>query len=278
MQTPNESGYELWLRYRRVDDAERLAQYRAAINSVVVLGTNATAAIIKNELARALPALLDRAVPITDKPVGNVLIVGMVDELKTIGISISQNDLDNDGFIIASTTNQSPRSASNLQSPTSTIIAANSASAVLTGTFHFLRLLQTHQDIRALDIVSRPRIRQRILTHWDNLDGTIERGYAGRSLWNWDELPNKIDARYHDYARACVHRHQRRVPDERECKHPRTHLRIPTKNRRARQCVSPLWDSCLSIAKILRADPTGWINHERSARPRCCRVVEAKGG
>jgi alpha-glucuronidase len=84
------------------------------------------------------------------------------------------------------------------------LVTANSATAVLTGTFHFLRLLQTHQDISALDITSRPRIRHRILAHWDNLDGSIERGYAGRSLWNWDELPNKIDARYHDYARACA--------------------------------------------------------------------------
>lgn len=195
----NESGYELWLRYRRVDDAERLAQYRAAINSVVVLGANATAAIIKNELARALPALLDIDVPIADKPIGNALIVGTIDEIKTIGVSISQNDLGDEGFVIERTNNSplAPR-------PSLLVITANSSTAVLTGVFHFLRLLQTHQDIRALDIVSRPRIRHRILAHWDNLDGSIERGYAGRSLWNWDELPNKIDARYHDYARACA--------------------------------------------------------------------------
>jgi alpha-glucuronidase len=218
MKSLDESGYELWLRYRRVENAERLAQYRAAINSVVVLGTNATAVIIKNELARALPALLDRAVPLVDKPGlgqyqvaeqkpcrfsenptgldANALIVGTIDELKTIGVSVLQNDLGNDGFII---TNQSP--ISNLQPPT--FITANTSTAVLTGVFHFLRLLQTYQDIRALDVVSRPKIRRRILAHWDNLDGSIERGYAGRSLWKWDELP-KIDSRYHDYARACA--------------------------------------------------------------------------
>jgi alpha-glucuronidase len=41
-----------------------------------------------------------------------------------------------------------------------------------------------------------------MLNHWDNTDGTIERGYAGRSLWKWDELPRTIDPRYVDYARA----------------------------------------------------------------------------
>ena len=47
-------------------------------------------------------------------------------------------------------------------------------------------------------------LRLRILDHWDNLDGSIERGYAGSSLWRWDELPDRLDRRYTDYARACA--------------------------------------------------------------------------
>jgi alpha-glucuronidase len=84
------------------------------------------------------------------------------------------------------------------------VIAGNSGPAVLAGTFHFLRLLQTQQDINTLNISTCPRIRHRLLGHWDNLDGSIERGYAGRSLWNWDELPEISGTRYHDYARACA--------------------------------------------------------------------------
>ena len=42
----------------------------------------------------------------------------------------------------------------------------------------------------------------RLLNHWDNLDRSIERGYAGKSLWNWDELPGHVDPRLRDYARA----------------------------------------------------------------------------
>lgn len=42
----------------------------------------------------------------------------------------------------------------------------------------------------------------RILNHWDNLDGTIERGYAGQSLWEWNNLPSEISPRYEMYARA----------------------------------------------------------------------------
>ncbi len=82
------------------------------------------------------------------------------------------------------------------------IIAANSDVGVLYGVFHFLRLLQTHQNIEKLSIVSVPKIQNRILDHWDNLNRTVERGYAGASIWNWHLLPGYIDKRYIDYARA----------------------------------------------------------------------------
>lgn len=51
-----------------------------------------------------------------------------------------------------------------------------------------------HKEVPSYDI--------RILNHWDNLDGTIERGYAGHSLWKWGDLPDKISPRYEQYARA----------------------------------------------------------------------------
>lgn len=49
---------------------------------------------------------------------------------------------------------------------------------------------------------SAPSYGLRMLNHWDNLDGTIERGYAGRSLWQWSDLPGKLSVRYEQYARA----------------------------------------------------------------------------
>ncbi len=60
-------------------------------------------------------------------------------------------------------------------------IAAGSDKGVLYGVFHFLRLLQTHQSLERLNIVSTPGIRYRILDHWDNLDRRVERGYAADS-------------------------------------------------------------------------------------------------
>jgi hypothetical protein len=53
-------------------------------------------------------------------------------------------------------------------------------------------------------IEESPRFPLRMLNHWDNLDGTIERGYAGRSLWRWDELPDSVSPRYREYAKMCA--------------------------------------------------------------------------
>src|SRR5207253_4161009 len=81
-------------------------------------------------------------------------------------------------------------------------IAANTDVGVLYGVFHFLRMLQTQQNIQQLAIVAAPKIKYRLLNHWDNLNRTVERGYAGFSIWNWHTLPGYMDQRYIDYARA----------------------------------------------------------------------------
>jgi alpha-glucuronidase len=82
------------------------------------------------------------------------------------------------------------------------VIAAKDEIGVLYGGFYFLRMLQTQQPVDRLYEKQSPRLGLRMLDHWDNLNGTVERGYAGQSLWNWSELPGVVDPRLRDYARA----------------------------------------------------------------------------
>lgn len=82
------------------------------------------------------------------------------------------------------------------------VISAEKEIGLLYGVYHILRLQQTKSSITNLDITEKPSYDVRILNHWDNLDGTIERGYAGHSLWKWEDLPNIISPRYEEYARA----------------------------------------------------------------------------
>jgi alpha-glucuronidase len=70
--------------------------------------------------------------------------------------------------------------------------------------FRFLSLIQTGRSIDRLNIEDSPKLQRRVLDHWDNLDGSVERGYAGRSIWDWPQLPETVDSRYVDYARACA--------------------------------------------------------------------------
>ena len=74
---------------------------------------------------------------------------------------------------------------------------------LLYGAFHLLRLQDTGtENLSKLNIKESPAYNLRILNHWDNLDRSIERGYAGRSLWDWEALPSTLSDRYADYARA----------------------------------------------------------------------------
>ncbi len=79
-------------------------------------------------------------------------------------------------------------------------ITAPTDLGALYGAYHLARLSASGAQIPS-HISESPAFALRILNHWDNLDGTIERGYAGRSLWKWDELPDVVSPRYADYAR-----------------------------------------------------------------------------
>ena len=83
-----------------------------------------------------------------------------------------------------------------------TVLRSMSETGLLYAAYHLLRLQACGEDCFQLDIKEKPVNDIRILNHWDNPDGTIERGYAGRSLWKWDELPAKVSPRYAEYARA----------------------------------------------------------------------------
>lgn len=97
--------------------------------------------------------------------------------------------LKNDGFTI-----QPKNGKITLTSPSET--------GLLYAAYHLLRMQETGEEMPLNPIVENPAYDLRILNHWDNLDRTIERGYAGQSLWDWEALPATLSDRYEAYARA----------------------------------------------------------------------------
>jgi alpha-glucuronidase len=188
-----EDGYDLWLRYRPIE-APWAARYRSFATEVVAAPGASTAA---QELMRGMAGLLavtpSRASRITRD---GAIVLRTPDSSSDLGVSLPDLKASGgEGYLIRSIKVNGHRA---------TLIAANSNIGVLYGAFGFLRLLQTREPLQALNLRESPRIPHRILNHWDNLDGTIERGYAGASIWNWQTLPGFLEPRYADYARACA--------------------------------------------------------------------------
>jgi alpha-glucuronidase len=187
-----DDGYRLWLRYEPLPSAYR---YRQSIQSIAVQGKSATFDAIRRELSVGCAGLLGTPIVVGDRDDASV-IVGTPQTSKFIrklGWEVELQKLEPGGYRVR-TVRDGNRS----------VIVITSATDIgaLYGTFHFLRLLQTEQPVDRLQLDQSPRLNFRILNHWDNLDGSIERGYAGKSLWKWSELPGHVDPRLIDYARA----------------------------------------------------------------------------
>jgi alpha-glucuronidase len=185
----SEDGYDLWLRYR--------PQASIPVRELVSGAASPTLEAAHRELVRGLGGLGGAPIPVVREPgQSGALLYGTPHSSRAVaGLSLGLERAGAEGYVIRSAT---------LGGHAVTVIAANSDVGVLHGTFHFLRLLQTGQDVKSLDLVSQPRTRIRVLDHWDNLDRHVERGYAGESIWDWHKLPGWLDPRYTDYARACA--------------------------------------------------------------------------
>jgi alpha-glucuronidase len=190
-----EDGYDLWLRYRPMPQ-EVAEQYRQTLGQLVVRGRSPTLRIVEDEIRRGLAGMLGENTVKESTAVARAVVAGTPESEPRLAVLRPRLDaLAADGYVIRTMT---------LEGGPSTVIAAKSDVGVLYGAFHFLRLLQTRAPIDRLDITESSRVRLRMLNHWDNLDGTVERGYAGASLWDWHKLPDYLDPRYADYARAAA--------------------------------------------------------------------------
>jgi alpha-glucuronidase len=192
-----EDGYRLWLRYDLIDDRSVLDQYNKSVSGWMVEGKSPTSGVTAAELQNGLSGLLGRNIPgVTTVKKDGIVIAGTPESspvIASLNLRDKLDKLNDEGYIIVNTTFKKKKVI---------VIAAKKDVGVLYGTFDFLRLMQSHQGIKSLSFTSSPKTKIRLLNHWDNLDRSVERGYAGLSLWNWKSLPDSISQRYVDYARA----------------------------------------------------------------------------
>jgi len=190
-----EDGYRLWLRYETVKDKALLTAYQQKIRGICTEGNSPVLESAKEELTTGLSSLLSKKINTGTILQNNTILIGTAANSALIA-SLHLAELlqtGQEGYTILT---------KNIQGKNCIVIAANSDAGVLYGAFRFLQLLQTNKPLDRLSIVTSPKINIRLLNHWDNLNRTVERGYAGFSIWKWHLLPGYIDPRYRDYARA----------------------------------------------------------------------------
>lgn len=180
-----ENGHDLWLRFsstpvadiafgRIAGDTTRLAvkEFRRAVS------------LMPGSSPRFIPQFGDKSV---------LFGISTDPAIKKLGLTQQLQGLGDEGYVVMTIRQGNDKF---------TVVASSSEKGLLYGAFHLLRLIQTGKANEELNISEKPSYNLRVLNHWDNLDGTVERGYAGHSIWKWDELPGKISPRYTEYARA----------------------------------------------------------------------------
>jgi len=192
IQLQADDGYRLWLRYDKISDPEWLENYQSTFGTVAFLGEGEIFKTAEHELLKGLNGLLAQKTQTVSSQAEANVIVGYIGEEFSFLSTVTDENPDNnkeEAFIIEEFEGK-------------TYILGTDERGVLYGVFHFLRHLQLQKPVDQISISEAPKLKLRMLNHWDNLDGTVERGYAGFSIWNWHQLPEFIDQRYIDYARA----------------------------------------------------------------------------
>ncbi len=191
-----ESGYDAWLRYAPITDPVVRARY-SAFARVVILGDALVISTARDELVRGLRSMFGRALDSSGAPSGDdAIVLGALERVREARPeAMLPASIRGDGFWLGTVTSRGR---------TMTVVAGGSDRGVLYGAFALLRRIALHEDVSALDDRQEPAAPIRWVNEWNNLDGTIERGYAGRSIFfDHDRLVGDL-TRARDYARLLA--------------------------------------------------------------------------
>ncbi len=182
-----ETGRDAWLRYT--------TKYSQPVPAVVAsFGDSIVTSNARSELIRGIRAMTGKTLRIeAAAPKEGALILGTLDKLPAQWNL--RATLEADGYWLKTTTSGGVRY---------TVITASNDRGVLYGTFALLRKMSLGETIAELDERQSPAAPVRWVNQWDNLDGTIERGYGGRSIF-WENGRARQDlTRVGDYGRLLA--------------------------------------------------------------------------
>jgi len=170
-----ETGREAWLRYPPLS-AELKRRYTNMPERISMSSQSPVLEAARSELIRGLSSLLARKIYPDDKAASRAIVLGTVESIKKGALSDLRvpQQIDEYGFWLKS---------HRLLGAQSILIVGQNDLAVLYGVFDLLSKVSRGEDVSALNEVQSPSAKIRWVDQWDNLDGSIERGYAGRSIF-----------------------------------------------------------------------------------------------
>ena len=192
-----DDGYRLWLGFSRITDKAYLKECGRRFENVMITGDSPVLRTAHDEFIAGLGSMTGMRIVEVDSPQGRGTVIAGTFSSSPFIASLLPDAVPGatgeEGYIIRSV-RQGRRHI--------TVVASEGERGVLYGLFHLLRIISTETPLDNLAIKEKPATSLRLLNHWDNLDGSVERGYAGSSIWNWHLLPGYISPRYRDYARV----------------------------------------------------------------------------
>ena len=192
-----ETGYNAWLRYEPIRDASVKTLYGRLPATVVALDDSAVLSAAEAELVRGVEGMLGRTLrTATTVPAEDSIVLGTIPAIERAFPNLNaRGDVRTDGFWLKSAA---------FDGHNVLLIAGLNDRGVLYGVFALLREMSLHERIDQVDELQNPHAPVRWVNQWDNLDGSIERGYGGRSIFfeNNNVVPDLTRAA--DYARLLA--------------------------------------------------------------------------
>ena len=191
-----ETGEDAWLRYAPLDQADA-AKYQSLPASVTLLGDSAVLSTAQGELIRGVKGMLGRTLRAENgAPSESAFVLGTLAEIRAAAPALAlAGDLRGDGFLLTT---------GRVHGFACTIIAGADERGVLYGVFAFLSKIARNQNVAALNDLEQPAVPLRWVNEWDNLDGSIEHGFGGRSVF-FDNGAVRTDlTRVDEYARLLA--------------------------------------------------------------------------
>ncbi len=201
------TGYDAWLGYPSIGPANS-KNIAFSIKGIYCTSPDNQLETAKSELKAAFRSMFGKVLHQYETPrADNTVVLATLDDIATnsrkqddayfLGLITDdeKSGIGQEGYIIK---NYKPASG------TGVIIAGKTVTGVLYGVFSFIRLIQKGSFGENTVIIDNPSVGLRMLNHWDNMNGSIERGYSGNSFYFKNDRITGDYSRIRDFARLMA--------------------------------------------------------------------------